>query len=123
MLHKYDPKGNWYVEMYLNRRYVVHENPIVLYFRKRSEVETNEGGVVYRRRIFRWLGLRQSCYIVYYIRSVNNIDDAHNCYWVTGKINAVYILADGQSVHHTKTIRHVSLPKTFTDRAKIRKAL
>jgi hypothetical protein len=124
MLHQYDPKSVWYVERIMSRRYVIHESPMALYFRKRSEVETREGGVVYRRRIFRWFGLRQSCYIVYYFRRVDDIDDdAHNCYWVTGRISAVYLLADGQTVQLTKSVRHVSLPKTFTDMEKIRKAL
>ena len=79
--------------------------------------------MVYRRRIFRWFGLRQSCYIVYYLRRVDDIDDAHNCYWVTGRISAVYLLADGQTVLLTKPVRQVSLPKNFTNMAEIRKAL
>ena len=43
MLHKYDPKSVWYVERIFSRRYVIHESPVALYFRKRSEVETREG--------------------------------------------------------------------------------
>ena len=124
MLHSYDPKSVWYVERIWNRRYVTHVSPITMYFRKRSEVETREGGVVYRKRIFGWFGLRRSRYIVYYFRSVDDIDnDASDCYWVTGRISAVYLLADGQTVYHTKSVRHAALPKAFKDMAGIRKAL
>lgn len=124
MLHRYDPKSAWYVQRISTRRHVVRHSPITLFFRKRSEVETREGGVIYRRRIFSWFGLRQSSYIVYYFRSVDGIDDdAYNCYWVTGRITAMYLLADGQTIHHVKFIRHVSLPKTFTNMEKIIKAL
>lgn len=123
MLHKFDPKSIWYLDRKKHGNSVV-DRLTALYFRKMSEVETREGGVVYGRRIFRWFGLRQSYYIDYYFRSIDDIeDDIDQSYWVHGRISAVYLLADGQTVHHVKAVRRVSLPKTFTDMAEIRKGL
>jgi hypothetical protein len=124
MLHQYNPKSIWYLD-----KTRVHGNSVCdrltsLYFRKRSEVDTREGGVIYRRRVFRWFGLTAPAYIDYYFHSVDAIeDDADQCYWIRGRITAVYVLADRETVHHVKTVNHVSLPKSFSDMAAIRKAL
>lgn len=124
MLHPYDPKSIWYLDRTRYRDNSIIDRFTVMYFRKRSEVVTRTGGVIYRRRIFRWFGLRQPCFIDYYFRSVDDIDDdMGQSYWVTGRITAVYLFSDGEAVHHTKDIKHVSLPKCFQDMAGIRKAL
>ena len=124
MLHEYDPKSVWRLDRTRMRGNSAFDRLTALYFRKRSEVETKDGGVVYRRRIFRWFGLRQFCFIDYYFRSIDDIeDDVDQSYWVRGKITAVYLLADGQTVHHVKDVRNVSLPKTFTNMAGIREGL
>ena len=85
---------------------------------------TKPGGVIYRRRIFRWFGVRQACYIDFYFRNVYEIDDdMGQSYWIRGNISAVYLYSDGETVHHTKNVKHVSVPKCFEDMSGIRKAL
>ncbi len=124
MLHKYNPKSIWYLDRTRMQGNGVFDRLTSLYFRKRSQVETREGMVIYRRRVFRWFGFRQFSYIDYYFHSVDEIDDdIDQSYWVKGKISAIYLLADGQTVHHVKTIKYVSLPKNFTNMDTIIKAL
>lgn len=124
MLHKYDPKSIWFLDRTKMCGNSVFDRLTALYFRKRSEVETREGEVIYRRRVFRWFGLRQTCFIDYYLRSIDEIEnDIDQSYWISGKITAVYLLADGQTVHHVKNIRHVSLPKFFTNMVEVRRGL
>ncbi len=124
MLHKYNSKSIWYLDRSRMQNNSFFDRLIALYFRKRSEIETWEGGIVYRKRIFRWFGILPYCFIYYYFHSINEIDDdADQCYWISGRISAVYLLADGQTVHHTENLKNVSLPKFFSDMSEIRKAL
>lgn len=124
MLHKYNPKSIWFLDRTRMQGNGVIDRVAALFFRKRSEVETREGKVIYRRRIFRWFGLRKYTYIDYYFHSVDDIDDDVNqSYWVRGRMTAVYLLVNGQTVHHVKDVGHVSLPKTFTNMEGIMKAL
>jgi len=124
MLHKYNPKSIWHLDRTRMHGNSVFDRVTALFFRKKSEVETWETGIKYRRRIFRWFSLRQFSYIDYHFHSVDEIDDdIDQSYWVRGRITAVYLLADGQTVHHVKAVKHVSLPKAFTNMDRIMKAL
>ena len=75
MLHKYDPKSIWYLDRTRMRGNSIFDRLTSLFFRIRSTVETREGGVIYRRRIFRCFGLRKVCFIDYYFHSIDDIDD------------------------------------------------
>ena len=46
MLHQYNPKSIWYLDKTRMQGNSVFDRLTALYFRKRSEVETWEGGVI-----------------------------------------------------------------------------
>ncbi len=63
-------------------------------------------------------------YIVYHIANVKSVNGGEKHPTVVkGKINAVYVLDDGNTIHSFKTCRKVTIPPCFTEMETIRKTL